>query len=120
MHNIGTSKRINKSDQVTEVTVYKAINCNGPALKEMYYKSKGNRRVELNHTLRDYETKVNELLKSEQGIYHRKKRTYDVEPVFTNIKHNKNFKRFNLQGIKKVEIETGLIALAHNFKKIAA
>ena len=69
----------------------------------MCYKSKGNRRVELNHTLRDYETKVNELLKSEQGIYHRK-----------------NIKRFNLQGIKKVEIETGLIALAHNFKKTAA
>ena len=69
----------------------------------MCYKSKGNPRVELNHTLRDYETKVNELLKSEQGIYHRK-----------------NFKRFNLQGIKKVEIETGLIALAHNFKKMAA
>ncbi len=48
------------------------------------------------------------------------KKTYDVEPVFANIKHNKNIKRFNLQGIKKVEIETGLIALAHNFKKMAA
>ena len=86
----------------------------------MYYKSKGNRRVELNHKLRDYKTKVNELLKSEQGIYHRKKIAYDVEPVFANIKHNKNFKRFNLRCIKKVEIETGLIALAHNFKKMAA
>jgi hypothetical protein len=40
--------------------------------------------------------------------------------VFANIKHNKNFKRFNLRGIKKVEIEKGLIALAHNFKKMAA
>ena len=120
MHNIGTSKRKNRSDQVTEVTVYKAINCNGCALKEMCYKSKGNRRVELNHTLRDYKTKVNELLKSEQGIYHRKKIAYDVEPVFANIKHNKNFKRFNLRGNKKVEIETSLIALAHNFKKMSA
>lgn len=120
MHNIGASKRKNRSGQVTEVTAYRAINCNGCELKEMCYKSKGNRRVELNHTLRDYKIKVNELLKSEQGTYHRKKRAYDVEPVFANIKHNKNFKRFNLRGIKKVEIETGLIALAHNFKKMAA
>jgi hypothetical protein len=47
-------------------------------------------------------------------------KAYDVEPVFANIKHNKNFKRFNLRGNKKVEIETSLIALAHNFKKMVA
>ena len=70
--------------------------------------------------MNDYRAKASELLKSEIGIYHRKKRAYDVEPVFANIKHNKKFKRFNLIGIKKVEIETGLIALAHNLKKIAA
>jgi len=44
----------------------------------------------------------------------------DVEPVFGNIKHNKGFKRFNLRGRKKVEVETGLLALAHNLKKVAA
>jgi transposase len=120
MHNIGTSKRKNKSGQVQQITSYRAINCNGCPLKDKCYKSKGNRKVDINHTLKDYKAKVNELLKSEQGKYHRKKRAYDVEPVFANIKHNKNFKRFNLRGIKKVEIETGLIALAHNFKKMAA
>ncbi|MFN5710956.1 MAG: transposase [Bacteroidota bacterium] len=36
------------------------------------------------------------------------------------MKHNKKFKRFNLRGIKKAEIETGLIAIAHNLKKMAA
>ena len=39
--------------------------------------------------------------------------------VSTN-KHNKNFKRFNLRGKAKVEIETGLLSLAHNLKKMAA
>jgi hypothetical protein len=105
---------------VQQITSYRAINCNECPLKNKCYKSKGNRKVVINHTLKDYEAKVNELLKSEQGKYHRKKRAYDVEPVLANIKHNKNFKRFNLRGIKKVEIETGLIALAHNFKKMAA
>jgi hypothetical protein len=109
-----------KSGQVQQITSYRAINCNECPLKNKCYKSKGNRKVVINHTLKDYKAKVNELLKSEQGKYHRKKRAYDVEPVFANIKHNKNFKRFNLRGIKKVEIETGLITLAHNFKKMAA
>lgn len=70
--------------------------------------------------MRKHKAKANELLKSEKGIYHRKKRAYDVEPVFANIKHNKKFKRFNLRGLTKVEIETGLIALAHNIRKMAA
>lgn len=96
------------------------MNCEGCKLRESCFKAKGNRIVEMNHQLQAYRAKASELLKSEIGIYHRKKRAYDVEPVFANIKHNKKFKRFNLRGIKKVEIETGLIALAHNLKKMAA
>jgi transposase len=40
--------------------------------------------------------------------------------VYAQMKHNKNFKRFNLRTKKKVEIETGLLAIAHNLKKLAA
>jgi hypothetical protein len=43
----------------------------------------------------------------------------DVEGVFGNIKHNHNFRRFLLRGMKKVEIEAGLLALAHNLAKMA-
>jgi len=57
---------------------------------------------------------------SEQGIYHRKKRPCDVELVFANIKNNHYFKRFVLRGKSKVEIEAGLVALAHNLRKKAA
>jgi hypothetical protein len=60
------------------------------------------------------------MLNSQSGLYHRSKRPVDVEPVFGNIKYNKGFKRFNLRGISKVEIETGLLALAHNIKKRVA
>jgi len=38
--------------------------------------------------------------------------------VFAAIKHNKNFRRFNLRGLPKVEIETGLLAIAHNLAKM--
>jgi transposase len=65
-------------------------------------------------------TKVHSLLTSERGITLRKKRAHDVETVFAQIKNNKGFRRFNLRGTTKVEVETGLLALAHNLKKWAA
>jgi len=80
----------------------------------------GNRVVDINHRLRRLKQQANAKLKSERGITYRKKRPADVEPVFANLKHNKNFKRFMLKGIAKVEIETGLLAFAHNLAKIAA
>jgi hypothetical protein len=43
-----------------------------------------------------------------------------VEPVFGNIKSNYGFKRFNLRGNQKVEIEMGLIAIAQNLRKMAS
>ena len=36
---------------------------------------------------------------------------------FGNLKNNKQFKRFHLRGLKKVEIEFGLLAIAHNLAK---
>src|SRR5690606_22996216 len=63
--------------------------------------------------------KAKNLLLSEEGIAHRKQRCWDVEAVFGNIKHNMNFKRFLLRGLDKVETEIGLIAMAHNLKKVS-
>jgi transposase len=63
--------------------------------------------------------KVHQLLNTKRGVKLRKQRCHDVEPVFAQIKHNKGFKRFMLRGQDKVEIETGLLAIAHNLRKIA-
>lgn len=49
-------------------------------------------------------------------IYNRRK--MEVEAVIGNIKHNLKFNKFLLRGIKKVNIETGLISIAHNLIKI--
>lgn len=59
-----------------------------------------------------------ERLTSELGIRKRKQRATDVEPVFGHFKHNKGRGRFMLRGKKKVEIETGLLAIAHNLAKM--
>jgi len=49
--------------------------------------------------LRELKQQVDLRLKSEQGIIYRKhKEQLDVEHVFANIKHNKNFKKVMLNG----------------------
>ena len=37
--------------------------------------------------------------------------------VFGNIKQNKGFRRFYLRGIEKVNVEIGLLAIAHNLQR---
>ncbi len=105
---------------IQHVKKYQARNCEGCPLRGMCYKSKGNRTIEINANLKRLKAKANHLLTSETGIQKRKKRCWDVEPVFGNIKHNHGFKRFMLRGIHKVTVETGLLAMAHNLRKKVA
>jgi len=57
-------------------------------------------------------------LKSEEGQLMMKRRREDVEPVFGNLKRNMGFRRFNLRGKWKCELELGLVSVAHNLLKI--
>ncbi|WP_083557814.1 transposase [Leeuwenhoekiella marinoflava] len=50
---------------------------------------------------------------------HRKRRCWDVETVFGNIKQNTGFKRFMHRGMDKVITEIGLITMAHNLKEFS-
>jgi len=101
-------------------TVYKASGCRNCPLREACHTQKGNRVIHVNHKGRRLKQQAYQRLKTEKGVYYRKRRPADVEPVFGNIKSNKNFKRFLLKGIDKTEIEWGLLCIAHNLKKIAA
>ena len=120
MDRIEDRKRLTSSGFVQSIARYRAKNCNGCPLRGMCHKAKGNRIVEINHNLREHKRKARENLLSDRGIEHRKKRPCDVEAVFGMIKSNRNFKRFMLRGKQKVEIETGLLAIAHNLAKKAA
>jgi hypothetical protein len=57
-------------------------------------------------------------IESEEGKAMLERRRQDVEPTFGNIKRNLDFRRFLLRGLKKCELELGLVSLAHNLKKI--
>jgi hypothetical protein len=61
----------------------------------------------INHSLRELKQQADLRLKSEQGIIYRKhKEQLDVEHVFANIKHNKNFKQFMFKRLVKGDINT--------------
>ena len=119
MNLIGISKRTTKNGFTQEVKRYQAKNCQGCPLRGLCHKAKGNRTIERNFNLMRLKKKAKENLTSEIGIAHRKRRCWEVEAVFGNIKQNMNFKRFMLRGLGKVSVEANLIALAHNLKKFA-
>ncbi|GIP53398.1 hypothetical protein J42TS3_24330 [Paenibacillus vini] len=58
-------------------------------------------------------------LRSEEGYALAVKRMIEPEPVFGDIKNNRNFKRFLLRGLPKVSLEVGWLSLAHNLIKKA-
>lgn len=118
MTSMGTHVQKNRSGYPQTITKYQAANCNGCPLRGMCHKQKGNRIIEVNHRLRRLKAAAAERLRSEEGIRKRKKRCWDVEPVFANWKQNKGFRRFHLRGKEKITIEIGLIALAHNLQKM--
>lgn len=119
MKHIGTQHKKEKGCLKT-YSLYQAKGCKHCPLKEACHGQKGNRIIKVNRKGRQLKQQAEQRLKTEQGIYYRKKRPADVEPVFGNIKHNKHFKRFLLKGIDKTEIEWGLLCIAHNLKKMAA
>jgi transposase len=115
------SQKTTEAEYKQNLSHYQAQNCQGCPLRSQCFKAKGNRSIERNHNLERHKQKTRELLLSEIGIQKRKQRSADVEPVFAQLKHNNGFRRFSLKGIKKVELEFGLMAIAHNLrKKIAA
>jgi transposase len=117
MKHTGWKIRETKGGYAQVINTYQAKNCEGCFLREVCHRQQGNRTIEVANNYRRLKQKAEKRLKTKQGIEKRKKRCYDTEPVFANIKHNHHFKRFMLRGIEKVTIETGLLALAHNLRK---
>lgn len=92
MENAGSGKRRSSNGHESQVAYYQAKNCNNCPLRGMCHNAKGNRS----------------------------KRPVEVEAVFGQLKSNNKFNRFTFQGLEKAELEFLLMALGHNFRKMAA
>lgn len=112
-----TKNLVSKLGYESKARVYKAQNCKGCPLRGMCHKAKTDRIISINPALNRHKQLAKKNLWSLRGIRLRKKRNWDVEPVFGHLKSNRLFKRFLLGSLKKVNIEFGLLAIAHNIKK---
>ena len=108
-----------RNGYLSERHFYECNHCETCPLKPQCTKAKGNRRIQVSFKLRAYQQEARANLLSEQGVELRKKRAVDVETPFGNIKQNMGYRRFLLRGKKKVEIEWGLLCMAHNMRKLA-
>lgn len=120
MNFIGEKVRITDNGFRQVKRLYQAQNCKGCPVREACNKSKGNRKIEINPKLDHHKSIIRERLCSERGIKYRRQRPADVEAVFGIIKGNRNYRKFLLKGLDKVEIEAGLLSMAHNLGKLAA
>lgn len=68
--------------------------------------------------LEKYKARMRIRLQSDYGQQMLKRRRQDVEPTFGDLKRNMEFRRFNLKGRLKCELELGLVSMAHNLKKM--
>jgi hypothetical protein len=120
MKKVGEQERQTRTGYLQKTTQYQAVNCEGCPLRSMCHTSENERIVTRNHNLERHKRRALKLLISEKGIKHRCQRSWDVEGAFGIIKQNKGFRRFLLRGKKNVEIEAGIIAIAHNISKLTA
>ena len=117
----GTRSTVSDLGYRSSVAVYRAVNCKGCPLRGMCYKGRADRRtIEVNHTANAFKRKARELLTGERSLMHRSRRPIEPEAVFGDIKFNHGFRRFRLKSNRKVKVEFGLVALAHNLRKYAA
>jgi transposase len=98
--------------------VYECNDCNGCPFQGECTKMKGNKVLRYNPHLEHYRAQARNNLTSPKGVQLRKKRSIEPETVFGDIKWNQRFSRFHLRGLQNVNIEWGLLSLAHNFKKM--
>ncbi|MFD1708553.1 transposase, partial [Siminovitchia sediminis] len=109
----------NASGYIQSYKIYECEDCSGCPLKARCTKAKGNRQVHLNMVYEEMKAKAKTALECEKNAEIYSRRKVEVESVFGHIKGNRSFRRFSLRGLEKVHVEFGLVALAHNFLKVA-
>ena len=112
-----TKKNTNGYPQ--DFKIYECEDCSDCPLKALCTKAKGNRQIHYNTVYSEMKAKAKTALENETYAAIYAQRKVDVESVFGNIKGNLSFTRFLLRGLKKVRTEFGLVAMAHNLRKLA-
>ena len=107
-----------ESGYILERRRYECEDCGGCPVRSQCTRGEGNRQLEVSFELQRMRAQARENLLSDEGKALRSRRGVEVEGVFGRLKHNWGFRRFQLRGREKVQIEWGLLCIAHNLAKI--
>jgi transposase len=118
MEKVGTGKRESESGYISTVDYYQSKNCTNCPLKCLCHKAAGDRKIEINHNLNRHKNNVRQLLTSQEGIYHRKRRPIEPESVFAQSKSNKGYNRFRHFNKDKIVMDITVFAIAFNIEKL--
>jgi len=99
---------------------YKCVDCSNCPFYDQCCKSTTGqpRSIQMNEKLEAYKQQARQNLNTGKGIKLKKQRGVEIESCFGDIKHNMGFRRFHLRGLRKVQTEINLVAMAHNIRKI--
>ena len=114
-----TIQRKSKTGFISSSRVYEYQGCGACPHKSHCTKAKGNRQIYYNAQLDKYKEQARYNLDTEYGLSLRKRRGYEVETFFGDLRQNCFVNRFLLRGTEKTEHEFGLLAMAYNLRKIA-
>ena len=120
MERLSDIKRTTDNGFVQTISRYRARNCKGCPLKCRCHRS----RSEKNCTGKSPSEENQGKRTWKAALWWRSEisqpATAGCRSRIWSLKNNKHFKRFHLRGLKKVEIEFGLLAIAHNLAKVAS
>lgn len=114
-----TIQRKSKTGFISNIRTYEFQGCCSCVFKPQCTKAKNNRQIHYNVQLEKYKEQARSNLDSEYGITLRKRRGFEVETFFGDLRQNCQFNRFLLRGRSKTEHELGLLAIGHNLRKLA-
>jgi transposase len=120
LRHLERESRMTPNGFVQYIDRYRSDDCTACQLRSECYSGKENRTIEVNHELRRQKADARKNLLSEEGMERRRRRNWEVETFFGDIKHNRIFKRFNLRGIANVLTESLVMAMAYNIRKMPA
>lgn len=113
-------QRTTATEYVKTIRIYQCESCDDCPFAQDCRSANSTGPRTVSHSVKGeaYKDIARALLDTERGKELRSRRSIEVETGFADVKYNMKIERFILRGIEKVYVEYGLIALAHNLRKL--